>query len=87
MTGGTAGQWCGEHDGVGEKRMELPIDMPAWFPETMEQWQAGDWPGKEACVVKEGTFLLGNHADELTVSEVSHGHGRGAGSDERCVAG
>lgn len=47
--------------------VELPIDMPSWFPETMEQWDAGSWPGRDECVVKEGTFIIANHADELTV--------------------
>ncbi|WVQ78960.1 hypothetical protein IAT38_001052 [Cryptococcus sp. DSM 104549] len=46
--------------------VELPVDPASWFPETMDQWKSGSWPGKEACVVKEGTFLIGNHADELT---------------------
>lgn len=48
--------------------IELPIDMPSWFPETLEQWEAGEWPGREDCVIKQGSFMLGNHADELTVS-------------------
>jgi tRNASer (uridine44-2'-O)-methyltransferase len=48
--------------------VELPIDFPSWFPETIEEWESGTWPGKEKCVVREGVFLIGNHADEITVS-------------------
>ncbi|TXT12970.1 hypothetical protein VHUM_01371 [Vanrija humicola] len=47
--------------------VELPINMPSLFPETIEQWESGEWPGSDACVIKEDTFLIGNHADELTV--------------------
>lgn len=48
--------------------VELPIDMPSMFPDTIEQWTAGEWLGREECIIKQGSFLLGNHADELTVS-------------------
>jgi tRNASer (uridine44-2'-O)-methyltransferase len=34
----------------------------------MEEWYSGTWPSKENCVIQEGSFLIGNHADELTVS-------------------
>jgi hypothetical protein len=34
----------------------------------MEEWQAGEWEGRESCPLKEGVFLIGNHADEMTVS-------------------
>ena len=34
----------------------------------IEQWDEGVWPGKENCVIREDSFLIGNHADELTVS-------------------
>jgi tRNASer (uridine44-2'-O)-methyltransferase len=49
--------------------VELPIDMPSWFPSTIDEWESGTWPGKEACAVKDGVFLIGNHSDELTVSQ------------------
>ncbi|KAL1412527.1 tRNA(Ser) Um(44) 2'-O-methyltransferase [Vanrija albida] len=46
--------------------VDLPINMPSLFPETLEQWDSGEWPGSDECVIKENTFLIGNHADELT---------------------
>ncbi|EIW71493.1 hypothetical protein TREMEDRAFT_42864 [Tremella mesenterica DSM 1558] len=49
-----------------EALVELPINPVRWFPSTSEEWVTGFWPGKEDCVVKEGVFLIGNHADELT---------------------
>ncbi|WWD20333.1 hypothetical protein CI109_104809 [Kwoniella shandongensis] len=49
-----------------ESLIELPIDLPSWFPETIEEWDSGIWENKEHCAVKEDTFLIGNHADELT---------------------
>ncbi|KAK8849703.1 hypothetical protein IAR55_005038 [Kwoniella newhampshirensis] len=49
-----------------ESLVELPIDPLAWFPNSIEEWEAGSWPGKESCVVKDGVFLIGNHSDELT---------------------
>lgn len=45
----------------------MPIHLPLWFPESLDQWESHDWPGREDCPVKEGTFLIGNHADEITV--------------------
>jgi tRNASer (uridine44-2'-O)-methyltransferase len=58
--------WPQYPDATRASLVELPIDMPSLFPETMEEWDAGDWPGKS--VITEGTFLIGNHSDELTVS-------------------
>ncbi|OCF42582.1 hypothetical protein I317_03567 [Kwoniella heveanensis CBS 569] len=46
--------------------VELPIDPSSWFPATIEDWESGTWTGKEDCVIKEKTFLIGNHSDELT---------------------
>ncbi|KAL7425199.1 tRNA(Ser) Um(44) 2'-O-methyltransferase [Cryptotrichosporon argae] len=46
--------------------VERAIDMPAWFPETMDEWEAGIWPGKDACAIKDDSYLIGNHSDELT---------------------
>ncbi len=34
----------------------------------MEEWEADDWVGREKCPLREGSFLIGNHADEMTVS-------------------
>lgn len=48
--------------------IELPIDFPSWFPETMDEWDDGVWAGKEGCAIKEDCFIIGNHADEITVS-------------------
>jgi tRNASer (uridine44-2'-O)-methyltransferase len=48
--------------------IETPLDPPSWFPDTVEEWQTGSWPSKANCVVDDDTFLIGNHADELTVS-------------------
>lgn len=47
--------------------VELAIDMPSWFPQSIEEWESGNWPGRESCVVKDGSFIIANHADELTV--------------------
>lgn len=33
----------------------------------MEEWSSGFWPSKSLAIIQEGTFLIGNHADELTV--------------------
>lgn len=60
--------WAQYPQATQDALVELPIDMVSLFPETMEQWDAGVWPGSENCVVKEGTYLIGNHSDELTVS-------------------
>ncbi|WWC65874.1 uncharacterized protein I303_108496 [Kwoniella dejecticola CBS 10117] len=49
-----------------EALVELPIDPPSWFPETIDEWQSGTWPSKPVDVIGENTFLIGNHADELT---------------------
>ncbi|BEI80956.1 hypothetical protein CcaverHIS002_0201160 [Cutaneotrichosporon cavernicola] len=46
--------------------VELPIDMPSLFPSTIGEWEAGAWPGRGANVIPDDSFLLGNHADELT---------------------
>lgn len=51
--------------------MEQGIDPPKWFPETLEEWKAGSWEGKEDCPIEEGMFLIGNHADEMTVGRLS----------------
>lgn len=48
--------------------MELPIDPPTWFPDSLDQWTTGNWEGQSDCVVRDDTFLIGNHSDELTVS-------------------
>lgn len=47
---------------------ERGIDPPKWFPRTMSEWEKGEWEGKDECPVREGMFLIGNHADEMTVS-------------------
>ncbi|WVR08045.1 hypothetical protein IAU60_005090 [Kwoniella sp. DSM 27419] len=49
-----------------EALVELSIEPPSWFPTTLEEWDSGSWPGKADCVVKDDTFLIGNHSDELT---------------------
>ncbi|WWD04198.1 hypothetical protein V865_002265 [Kwoniella europaea PYCC6329] len=49
-----------------EALVELPIDPPSWFPDIIEEWESGLWSGKEGCIIEENTFLIGNHADELT---------------------
>ncbi|WRT69740.1 uncharacterized protein IL334_006731 [Kwoniella shivajii] len=46
--------------------IELPIDPPSWFPNTIQEWESGQWAGKEKSVIEKHTFLIGNHADELT---------------------
>ncbi|KAK4686049.1 tRNASer (uridine44-2'-O)-methyltransferase, partial [Tremellales sp. Uapishka_1] len=46
--------------------VELPINPLSWFPSTISEWDADSWPGQETCVITEGTFLIGNHSDELT---------------------
>jgi tRNASer (uridine44-2'-O)-methyltransferase len=48
--------------------IEAPLDPPSWFPDTIEEWRSGQWRSKSDCVIEEVTFLIGNHADELTVS-------------------
>lgn len=60
--------WPQYPDATRRSLVELPINMPSWFPETIEEWETGQWPGRESCVVKDDSFILGNHADELTVS-------------------
>ena len=47
--------------------IETPITPPEWFPQTMAEWRAGSWPSKPA-IIKDHSFLIGNHADELTAS-------------------
>ena len=47
--------------------VELPIDFPSWFPQTIEEWDSGAWPGMDECAIKEGCFIIGVHADEITV--------------------
>ncbi|WWC73653.1 uncharacterized protein I206_107625 [Kwoniella pini CBS 10737] len=49
-----------------EALIELPIDPPSWFPDTIEEWQSGIWPNKPKDLIGENSFLIGNHADELT---------------------
>ena len=34
----------------------------------MEGWESGEWEGKDQCPIQEGCFVIGNHADEITVS-------------------
>ncbi|KLT40961.1 DUF1613-domain-containing protein [Cutaneotrichosporon oleaginosum] len=55
--------------------VELGIDMPSLFPATMEEWDVGVWRGRDRKgasvgvsehVIPDESFLLGNHADELT---------------------
>ncbi|WVF68075.1 hypothetical protein IAT40_002838 [Kwoniella sp. CBS 6097] len=46
--------------------VELSINPPSWFPDTMEEWDSGMWKGKEKCIIKDDTFIIGNHSDELT---------------------
>ncbi|ODO08454.1 hypothetical protein L198_00184 [Cryptococcus wingfieldii CBS 7118] len=41
----------------------LEIDPPAWFPATLDEWKSGGWSGS---VVRDDSFLIGNHADQLT---------------------
>jgi tRNASer (uridine44-2'-O)-methyltransferase len=50
--------------------VEQGIDPPSWFPDTLDEWIAGDWNGRDQCPIQEGMFLIGNHADEMTVSRV-----------------
>ena len=45
----------------------MPIDFPSWFPASLESWSSGSWTGHDICPIKQGTFLIGNHADEITV--------------------
>ena len=59
--------------GTREALVELSIDLPGWFPSTVAEWESGSWPGRDSCAIKEGAFLIGNHADELTVSCVIPG--------------
>ncbi|WVW86884.1 hypothetical protein I302_108939 [Kwoniella bestiolae CBS 10118] len=49
-----------------EALVELPIDPPSWFPDTVEEWESGSWAGEGKSIIAENTFLIGNHADELT---------------------
>ncbi|ORX37646.1 hypothetical protein BD324DRAFT_389608 [Kockovaella imperatae] len=46
--------------------VELPIDFPSWFPQTVEEWTAGSWPGRDSCAIVSDCFVIGNHADEIT---------------------
>ena len=48
--------------------MEMPINPEQWFPASLEEWFSGSWHGKNTCPIVEGSFLIGNHADEMTVS-------------------
>ena len=52
--------------------IELPIHLPSWLPKSMNEWDNGIWEGREECPIKEGTFLIGNHADEITVRGLLH---------------
>nr|ODN92317.1 hypothetical protein L204_05416 [Cryptococcus depauperatus CBS 7855] len=45
---------------------ELAINPLLCFPKTIDEWISGSWERKEQCIVKDGVFLIGNHADELT---------------------
>ncbi|OXB36007.1 hypothetical protein LQV05_005557 [Cryptococcus neoformans] len=42
------------------------LDLPAWFPRTEDEWGLGSWVTREKCVIRDGTFIIGNHCDELT---------------------
>lgn len=44
------------------------LDLPTWFPRTEDEWGLGSWVTREKCVIRDGTFIIGNHCDELTVS-------------------
>lgn len=59
--------WPGYPAPTREALVEQGIDPPKWFPNTLEEWQTGSWAGKEDCPIEEGMFLIGNHADEMTV--------------------
>jgi tRNASer (uridine44-2'-O)-methyltransferase len=50
--------------------VELPIAFPEWFPASLDEWYSDEWVkrSKEECPVKEDCFIIGNHADEITVS-------------------
>lgn len=48
--------------------VEKSINFPTWFPRNIDEWNSGDWPGREVCPIKEGSFIIGNHADEITVN-------------------
>lgn len=49
--------------------VKQPLDLPAWFPHAEKEWELGSWPMREECVVRDGIFIIGNHCDELTVSD------------------
>lgn len=51
--------------------LETGINPPEWFPETIEQWEAGVWHDSNSSAIKDGVFLIGNHADEMTVRRVN----------------
>ncbi|KAI5449092.1 tRNA(Ser) Um(44) 2'-O-methyltransferase [Naganishia albida] len=46
--------------------VEMPINPEKWFPASLEEWRSELWAGKEDCPIVEGSFLIGNHADEMT---------------------
>lgn len=46
----------------------MPINPEKWFPASLEEWCSGSWAGKENFPIVDGSFLIGNHADEMTVS-------------------
>jgi hypothetical protein len=50
-----------------EALVEYPIAFPEWFPNSMEEWERGTWPGRDECPIKDDCFIIGNHADEITV--------------------
>jgi tRNASer (uridine44-2'-O)-methyltransferase len=50
-----------------EALVEYPIAFPDWFPASMGEWDRGEWAGRDQCPIKEGCYIIGNHADEITV--------------------
>lgn len=65
--------------------VEAPLDPPSWFPSSISEWTSGDWSSKAACVIEGNSFLIGNHADELTVSPCPCPEVRGH-TDSKCIA-
>jgi tRNASer (uridine44-2'-O)-methyltransferase len=59
--------WPGYPPKTREALVEKPISFPDWFPSSISEWESGNWEGKDDCPIKEGCFIIGNHADEITV--------------------
>jgi len=49
--------------------VEMAISPVSWFPASLEEWESGHWEGQKASIIAEGSFLIGNHSDELTVNQ------------------